>query len=1548
MEFLTDLEPRKQGLHLYPFAKVTCMQQVNESTWMAFYQKNIPVHLIFPTGFASVISGGDELWIWDFEVKGLCDKNALELLVDLNNGVTKAVIHNRMQKKDLKIVELYAGMGSWSFAHKAMRVHGTTYMVEKDLQVAKCCSKTHGLPLVTIDEAFSMLMGHGKIPINGCIFHGEVENPKLWTILSIIGISYMCLSPPCQPWSSVGKRMGLASKDGKSWAIVIKGAEEIGIDALVCESVPGFKTHEHAKHLTQFAKQCGFTMSIGNIIPVDHSLPIVRSRWICIFVRTVIAKQITPDQQIRAQNVRLPIYPDIGGLRGRDAYIPNFLQHEICEVAIPHEAKECLINPNMIPSWWKWNSSDDPKDVWNARILNPDSNLTGVMAAYGNQHTLDHQLLTEHGLCTIVLPFDNDPDPNFKGRYYHPWEAAAALGWPAYIALPCDIVAARHITGNGLTTLQAVLGIYQLHKLLGEMTPFGNIDGIQQICDRVIDARPSLTCMTRGMSEGYRVLQFVPDVRTENTTYFGSEICQPTAKRAKIDHTTVSDTIKFVVHEGTGSHDHEHAVPLPNNIQMKEITKDQIIMWLCDNIAKKPMDQKPGRFLPMAINAIGKVWVYIGWTFEEHRIHDSLKIALPHFQDEHVVCIKMGGIMIQPKTVPREVTSLMLDVEFKQLDIPLRFGDSDQIYTLKMDATNTIEDLFAIVGPRVNVSVRDLYCYDGSILMESSQYVACRQSEALNIAWKPKMVMSVHLVQPNMDNRDMNVFPTHSDVVCTSGSKLIRFAARHPIWTTVRTVARNTHATIQDIVNGLFPDLAVDVKPIVYIKGEVIQHDMQICAMGEITRFQLDMQSCRPMPIIDVHVMDSCKENECTIEQIHKGLRRWVKSPFRVRAREITVNPMQTLTEFAAAYFAQSSTVQTIMPLANGKLIDPRTLFRETNPEVVLEFRCCALPGGAKSDDTKKQLIILLKEKGVPGEKVGDRAVEILEKIGIDKVKNALAQAPIPCWTQLKSLANTAKVRMIHVDELKAHQRESRQRSIQEKVVNEPNPKKAKQSEPEVLDLGDVCIAIENFQVKGHGVNLIPSNQFGKDACGLAVISKDQVGSFLPTSTLSCDPLALLVIGYPAIPGHTLISVAATKAKGTPVMLPATLLNYGEDCIEYKMCAKAINIPEIKTVVLEFHIEREYTSDWSATQNTLQFIGKHFQDLRNGGTLSSWAIRPFDKNRKQVQHQQASSIHGFLRVSDDKLKQVLGKSGTEGIFVTPKTDEKQLDPRYAAVVLPGASFEDAKSKALHYKPSLGIVMIKKQFAVRVAKESLHDPRLALSPEAIFIPSGHNVNSNARLWIMTQVKASFAHDELTKGLRASGWDATALKQTGSEAWLIAAEGQPPAPYLNLNGNIVLIAEKERRNQNVQNFTKMEIKAQPYIPMPMDDSSSVCTTASSVTRFDDLKKELQSQINATIDEKMQGAQHTIEQVQKKMAENDSKLEAFERNTVAQFNTIKMDQQALANTLQTTSEGILGRMQSMFQQFQQETEKGFTMLQQQLEAKVDNDDSKRPKLS
>lgn len=778
---------------------------------------------------------------------------------------------------------------------------------------------------------------------------------------------------------------------------------------------------------------------------------------------------------------------------------------------------------------------------------------------------------------------------------------------------------------------------------------------------------------------------------------------------------------------------------------------------------------------------------------------------------------------------------------------------------------------------------------------------------------------------------------------------MIRFAARHPLWTTVRTIARNTHATIADVMNGLFPDLTSEAKPIAYIKGEVVQHDTTICMVGEITKFQLDLQSNRPFPIIEIHVMDCDRVAECTVDQIHRGIKRWVKSPFRVRAREITVDPLQTLTEFAAAYFAQTSSAQTIMPIANAKLIDPRMTFRETNPEAVLEFRCCALPGGAKdrTDETKKKLIILLKEKGVPGEKVGERAVEILEKIGAEKVKAALALAPVPCWSQMKSLANNAKVRMIQSDELKAHQREVRQKNVQDKVSNEPNPKKPKKLEQETLDIGDMNINIENFQVHGRAIQMIPLNQFGKDACGMAVVAKDDVGKFLPPSTLSCDPLALLVIGYPAIPGHTLISVAATKDKGTPIMLPATLLNFGEEDIEYKSCAKAINIPEIKTVVVEFHIEREMTSEWANTQNTLQFVGKHFPELRNGGTLSSWAIRPFDKNRKPAMHKHAVSIHGFLRVSDDKLKQVLSRSGTEGVFLTPKTESKQLDPRFAAVLLPGASFEEARSKALHYKHSVGIVMIKKQFAIRVAKEALLDARAALSPESIFIPSGVNANTNARLWIMSQVKASFAHDELTKGLNAAGWEATALKQTGAEAWLIAAENPPPAAHINLNGHIVLIAEKEKKYQREDPFPKIEIRVPCSVAPPSDEVMSV-STASSVTRFDDLRKELQNQINATIDEKLKDTNQTIECVQKKICETDERINTFEQNATYQFNTMRADQQQLAQTLQTTSEGILGRMQSMFQQFQKETEKGFTMLHQQIESQNSADDNKRPKLN
>ena len=382
MEFLCDLLPRKQGLHLHPFAKVVCQHQISEKAWLAKYQSTILVQLSFPSGFASVIHSGDEIWIWDFEVRCLNnDKSALDIIVDVTNGVTKAIFHSKKQVTKPAFVELYAGMGSWSFAQKAMKISGIPFMVEKDLEVARCCAKTHCLPLVTVDEAFEMLVEHGKIPINGCVFHGEVENPKLWMILSVVGPRILCLSPPCQPWSSVGKRMGLAAKDGRSWAVVFSAAAEAGVDALVCESVPGFKTHEHAKQLTSFAKECGYTMVVGNIIPVDHILPISRSRWISVYIRNELASNIDSMTQINAQNIRLPVYPDMGGLKGRDALIVDFQQHERSEIAIPFEAKERLIDPSLVPVWWKWNPSSDPIDVWKARIMNPEGNLTGVMAA---------------------------------------------------------------------------------------------------------------------------------------------------------------------------------------------------------------------------------------------------------------------------------------------------------------------------------------------------------------------------------------------------------------------------------------------------------------------------------------------------------------------------------------------------------------------------------------------------------------------------------------------------------------------------------------------------------------------------------------------------------------------------------------------------------------------------------------------------------------------------------------------------------------------------------------------------------------------------------------------------------------------------------------------------------------------------------------------------------------------------------------------------------------------------------------------------------------
>ena len=194
----------------------------------------------------------------------------------------KICLRPRLQSPPV-ILEAFAGNGGWAMGVKQL-VDGSIpiYHVEIDHSVALNCGKTHGLRVESIEKIFDDFLNLGKLP-SPMVIHADIQDPRLCMVASFLQVSHLLSSPPCQPWSGVGLQTGLACQDGRAWAYLFRFAYDVGVEALSCESVVGFKKHPHAKSLCEFAKMCGYQLAVANVFPINNTLPLNRTRWLGIF-----------------------------------------------------------------------------------------------------------------------------------------------------------------------------------------------------------------------------------------------------------------------------------------------------------------------------------------------------------------------------------------------------------------------------------------------------------------------------------------------------------------------------------------------------------------------------------------------------------------------------------------------------------------------------------------------------------------------------------------------------------------------------------------------------------------------------------------------------------------------------------------------------------------------------------------------------------------------------------------------------------------------------------------------------------------------------------------------------------------------------------------------------------------------------------------------------------------------------------------------------------------------------------------------------------------
>ena len=97
--------------------------------------------------------------------------------------------------------------------------------------------------------------------------------------------------------------------------------------------------------------------------------------------------------------------------------------------------------------------------------------------------------------------------------------------------------------------------------------------------------------------------------------------------------------------------------------------------------------------------------------------------------------------------------------------------------------------------------------------------------------------------------------------------------------------------------------------------------------------------------------------------------------------------------------------------------------------------------------------------------------------------------------------------------------------------------------------------------------------------------------------------------------------------------------------------------------------------------------------------------------------------------------------------------------------------------------SMGIAIVGQNpisFAVRCRKEHLHTVRGTIYPESIQVEMA-NIQPDDKLFTLKYVQDQLTSEHLTAALVQIGWEAKAIKPTGSHSWLVASENDPPSQW-----------------------------------------------------------------------------------------------------------------------------------------------------------------------
>eukprot|EP00438_Fugacium_kawagutii_P000152 Skav223602 [mRNA] locus=scaffold493:442399:446367:+ [translate_table: standard] len=1305
----------------------------------------------------------------------------------------------------------------------------------------------------------------------------------------LYNVGHIAGSPPCQPWSGAGYGSGLKAVDGAIFLKCLLWAAKGGILSFTAENVPGLPRHDDFGLITRNAEEAGMCLKLHGVYQVSSILPVQRDRWLGTFLHKTVESDVPRLKDASSVSFAqghgngVPVSPCIAT---RDVIHLHMSANERADLHVSDAAFQAMGDAKYAPKWLRDICSDLlPTTLVEGRVISWDGPFKSFMACYGSQHEIDPTLLATKGLHTMIF-HDNEGI-----RMISPWEMVAAMAVSPKVVLPCNIKDAWRVAGNALSPVHALLQLVKTHVLLGEQSPFTCTGHFHDILDEVLNDSIHLSHFETMVDDGFWVLQLV-----ENTTI---KDVRGGEKKRKIDE-SVPPTVPFDVEDD-----------------------DEVAMKYMKFAPTFHVFDDPRNVTGDAGNSYGgMVMLHHGnlhWVmFVNHGDNDTVQTiaqkGLPHARAEHFAQWLLNDVPIKWSDLVPGGTMQRLKFDPVPCIVQCQEQSLGIAMNLKIDVTWTVKATYAMVAAQIGCAPESIVIVNHDTVLREDDFIL--QYEPVDMKVKFKACLPGYVSWERKAANDKVVVTDPG--VTPAGLNHSRWVARHPCKKVVRTIATDEMMQVQHVVASLFPDLHATVAWKVFCDEVQVDNHALVNAYQTLT---VQWDSFRPLQVTFLRKLDlkASVDSPSVQNGAPRCVRRAVRSPFKVKPDELLHPIGTTIGEIAASYFATSLVETSMLCTAGSHLMDPETLVEFTSGAAVLSFRVCPLLGGAKHDGVRQRVKQMLGMKGVPDDKINDRVNGLFGKTSPDKLNDHMKDNDDDFWEAVKRAATDCKFRLIFPAELKLHQQKQRKMH----PAKEQPKKMLKTKHIPKVDAHAVVVDPNHFAANGEAVGLIEVARFGSDMCGICPVTPTEARQCLSSAPKSIDALALLVIGEGASAMGPTVCVPVHTVDGNPSTVDACIIQCGDIEISPAINLPSVVVDQLPSTTIEFVIDREFVGNWLDTAVPLHFVGVHVAALRGSNLLSTWSIKSW-KGSKQVHYTQASHWHGFFRISDALLEQVLSRSGMSGIFMSPKTALKKHDPRYVVIPVPNKQLPEVHAKIENCNEVIGIVKINDGFAVRCKREDASSVRAQLLPESAYVATA-SFDSNQALYMLRNVP-QVGRDELSAALSKLGWNAIAVRPQGVNKWVIAASAEPPCQHLVINGSIATVDSMQRKSDK-----GLTIVAREYKVDTIRDNQNQVVAVSTTSRIAEMKAQVETQIAAAVDCKLAVANQRIEELSTALEAMKSE-QAFTKQKIAE----------VESSVTSNSQAIIAKMGDMFK----EMDTSFRQALQNMSS-VDHDPEKRARV-